>query len=278
METIETKKLGDKVGIEFVGVTAQQLREDDNLAEQVRDAVDKQGVVLFRKIDADDETQVAFCRKLGPLNDFSMLPPYGVDEVMEISFDPSNPLAKHLKSNDYWHVDGLLDENPAKTGVLSARAVADKGGETEFASCYAAYDALTDSEKEQFEDLRVIHNFENVQRNSYPDPTPEQIAEWRQRPEYNRPLVWQHENGRKSLVIGATASHIEGMDYEEGRALLKQLTERATAPGLVYQHVWSVGDMVLWDNSGLLHRACDFDRSEPRRMHRSTVTSTEKAV
>ncbi|AYJ50348.1 TauD/TfdA dioxygenase family protein [Rhodococcus sp. P1Y] len=275
METITTKKLNDKVGVEFVGVTADQLRNDDSLAVAVLDALEERGVVLFRKIDADDQSQVDFCRKLGPLNNFKDHPPYETEEVMEISFSPSNPTAAYLKSNDFWHTDGLLDDHAAKTAVLSARVVADKGGETEFASTYEAYDALTDDEKERFENVRVIHSFEAVQRHSYENPTAEQIEEWNaRRPGREHPLVWTHSTGRRSLVLGATASHIVGMDVEEGRALLKELVDRATTPDRVYRHTWAVGDMVLWDNSGLLHRACEFDRKEPRRMHRSTITGS----
>ena len=87
--------------------------------------------------------------------------------------------------------------------------------------------------------------------------------------------MWEHESGRKSLVFGATAGHIVGMDVEEGKALLADLQRRATASDRVLRHSWSVGDMVIWDNTGLVHRACEFDRSQPRRMHRTTLIGEE---
>lgn len=277
METIATKKLGDNVGLEILGVDADRLRNDDALAKLCLELLDEHGVLLFRELRADDQTQVEFCRKLGPLNNFSSMPPYEVEEIMEISFNPSNPTADYLKSNDYWHADGLLDDMSAKAAVLSARVIAEEGGETEFASSYGAYDALPDEEKVKFADLRVVHTFEAVQRLSHPDPSPELVAEWTAwRPHREHPLVWKHESGRRSLVFGATASHIVGMDFDEGSQLLKDLVQRATTPDRVYRHTWSVGDMVIWDNSGLLHRACQFDRSKPRRMHRSTITGSER--
>ena len=159
--------------------------------------------------------------------------------------------------------------------LLSARGVADSGGETEFASTYAAYDALTDEEKERFESVRVVHSIEAAQRLLTPDPSPEQLAMWRARPEKVQPLVWRHRSGRRSVVLGPTADHVVGMEPEEGRALLADITERATAPERVYRHEWSVGDMVIWDNRGLLHRALPYDPMSPRDMHRTTLTGDE---
>jgi alpha-ketoglutarate-dependent taurine dioxygenase len=194
---------------------------------------------------------------------------------MEISFAPDNPNREYLASNDFWHIDGALDGVPAKASVLTAHVVAEKGGETEFASTYAAYDALSDEEKERYAELRVVHTFEAIQRLTYADPTPEQLAEWASRTVREHPLVWEHRSGRRSLVFGATASHVVGMDVEEGRALLAGLQRRATAPDRVFRHAWSVGDMVMWDNRGLVHRACPFDKTEPRRMHRTTLAGDE---
>jgi alpha-ketoglutarate-dependent taurine dioxygenase len=89
------------------------------------------------------------------------------------------------------------------------------------------------------------------------------------------PWVWKHLWGRNSLVLGATASHIDGMDEAEGRAILQDLLDRSTRPGRVYRHTWEVGDTVIWDNRGVLHRACEYDPSSPRDMHRCTLAGDE---
>ena len=81
--------------------------------------------------------------------------------------------------------------------------------------------------------------------------------------------------GRRSLVLGATTSHVVGMDLDEGRALLADLLARSTTPERVYRHEWSVGDMVIWDNRGVLHRACRYDPTSPRDMHRTTLHGDE---
>ena len=115
--------------------------------------------------------------------------------------------------------------------VLSAKQVAESGGETEFANSYAAYDALSDAEKERYGSLRVVHSLEASQRRVTPDPSPEVLARWRSRRTHEHPLVWTHRSGRKSLVLGASADYIVGMDLDEGRALLAELLDRATGAG-----------------------------------------------
>jgi len=159
--------------------------------------------------------------------------------------------------------------------VLSARAVAEKGGETEFASTYAAYDDLDDGEKERFRKLRVVHSLEASQRRVTKDPTPRQLAAWRSRRTHEHPLVWTHRSGRRSLLLGASADYVVGMDVEEGRALLAALLARATTAGRVYRHEWSVGDTVIWDNRGVLHRAVPYDPTSAREMLRTTILGDE---
>ncbi|MGI5219682.1 TauD/TfdA dioxygenase family protein [Nocardia sp. CA-290969] len=271
MPAVATRELSEKVGVEVLDVDAERLITDPDLPRICDDLLERYGVVLFRELHATDAAQVEFGAKLGEL---AVFPQFPNKNVMEISFDPANPLAPYFPSNDYWHIDGCLDRMIAKTSIMSARVITARGGETAFASTYVAYDELDEREKEQLADIRVVHRMARVQRLSHPDPTPEQIAEWERRPARVHPLVWQHESGRRSLVFGATASHIEGTD-PAGRELLDELEHRATTPDRVYTHTWSVGDMVLWDNTGLVHRACEFDRSEPRRMARSTVLGSE---
>ena len=87
--------------------------------------------------------------------------------------------------------------------------------------------------------------------------------------------MWTHSTGRKSLVLGASADYVLGMDRDAGRALLAELLGRATAPELVYSHSWTVGDTVIWDNRGVLHRAAPYDPDSPREMLRTTVLGDE---
>lgn len=272
MPPITTTPLTDAVGVQVDDIDVERLRTDEDLPEACLAALEQHGVLLFPQLHADDETQAAFCRSLGELVQF---PLYPNPDVMEISFDPGNPNAEYFASNDFWHLDGFMDEVPAKASIMSAHVVTDEGGETAFASTYLAYDDLSADEKRRYENLRVMHSFERIQRLTYADPTSEQLDEWARRGGREHPLVWTHESGRRSLVFGASADYVVGMDVEQGRALLQDLIDRATAPDKVLTHRWTVGDMVIWDNTGLVHRACPFDRAQPRRMHRSTLVGQE---
>jgi alpha-ketoglutarate-dependent taurine dioxygenase len=164
---------------------------------------------------------------------------------------------------------------PIMATILSARAVAASGGETEFASTYAAYDDLTPDEQARFLSLRVVHTIEAATRRANPNPSAEELAVMRSRPAKEHPLIWQHRSGRRSLVLGATADHVVGMDVDEGRAFLADLLERATSPDRVYRHEWEVGDVVIWDNCGVLHRAAPYDPASARDMHRTTLFGDE---
>jgi alpha-ketoglutarate-dependent sulfate ester dioxygenase len=137
------------------------------------------------------------------------------------------------------------------------------------------YDALSDDEKQRYASLRVVHSLEASQRRVTPNPTPEQLQRWRSRRTHEHPLVWTHGTGRKSLVLGASADYIVGMDLDGGRALLAKLLDRSTVPDKVYSHKWSVGDTVIWDNRGVLHRAAPYDPNSPREMLRTTVLGDE---
>jgi alpha-ketoglutarate-dependent taurine dioxygenase len=272
MGAISIRRLGDKVGAEIVDLDPEQLLGDASLPAECLEALDAYGVLLFRELNLDDTLQVAFAKRLGEV---VAVPSHPIPEITVISLDPENPLAEYLRGAFEWHIDGSMDDIPSKASLLSAHVLATSGGDTEFASTYAAFDDLSDDERELFGPLQVVHTFEATQRCIFPDPTDEQLADWHTRAPKVHPLVWKHQSGRSSLVLGSTASHIEGMDPDEGRALLADLLGRATAPEKIYRHVWSVGDLVIWDNRGVMHRACHYDSTSQREMHRTTLVGDE---
>jgi alpha-ketoglutarate-dependent taurine dioxygenase len=277
MSTAVVKKTATDLGAEITGIEPTDLVEDESIVATVMDALEVNGVLVFRDLDLEPEVQVAFCQRIGEL-DYSE-GHHDVPGIYRVTRDVAkNSAAEYLKGTFHWHIDGctpLHGEPPQKATLLSAKAVADSGGETEFASTYAAYDALSDEEKERFASLRVVHSLEASQRLVYPDPTPEQIRGWRARPISVHPLVWTHRSGRKSLLISAHADHIVDMAAEESRALLDELMGRATQDELIYRHHWSVGDTVIWDNTGVMHRASPYPASSSREMLRTTIFGNE---
>ncbi|MGZ6779351.1 MAG: TauD/TfdA dioxygenase family protein, partial [Mycobacterium sp.] len=255
-----------------------RLAGDDLLGAAVLEALEDNGVLVFPGLGLKPEAQVEFCRRLGAV-DHSSDGHHPVAGIYPVTLDKSkNSSAGYLRATFDWHIDGctpIEDTFPQMATVLSAKQVAQVGGETEFASSYAAYDSLSESEKKQYESLRVVHSLEASQRRVTPDPSPETLAMWRSRRTHTHPLVWTHRRGRKSLVLGASADYIVGMDRDEGVALLAGLLDRATVPDKVYSHTWTVGDTVIWDNRGVLHRAAPYDPDSPREMLRTTVLGDE---
>ena len=275
--TITCEPLTATIGAEVRGLDAGQLANDDAIAGAVAGALEEYGVLVFRGLHLNPEDQVAFGRRLGKIDYEPGHHP--VRGIYRVTLDKSkNASADYLKATFWWHMDGctpLNGEPPQKATILSAIQVAAVGGETEFASTYAGYQALGDEEKQQLGSLRVVHTLEASQRSVTPDPTPQQLERWRNRPASTHPLVWTHRSGRRSLVIGIHASHVVGMGRDEGRALLRDLLDRTTARERVYRHQWSVGDTVIWDNTGVVHRAAPYDASSPRELLRTTVFGDE---
>ena len=264
---MKVEKLTETIGAQVESVDIEQLLFDDTVPDEVLAALDANGVLIFPGMHLDDDTQVRFCKRLAPV-----LAP----EISVISLDPAKaPNAEYLKGTFDWHIDGTKDAVPHMAAVTTAKVIASRGGESEFASTYAAYDDLTDGEKDRLMGLRVLHDLGAQQRRLHPNPTPEQEAGWKGAGKREQPLVWRHQSDRRSLVVGATADHIVGWDYDEGRALLDDLLDAATRSERVYRHAWSVGDLVIWDNRGVLHRASPYDETSPRELHRTHLEGNE---
>jgi alpha-ketoglutarate-dependent taurine dioxygenase len=259
-----------------IGIEIQADRNDllkGTHAAAIRELLERRGVVVFREVSFDDEEQLVFSRTLGEVI------PQGEKGVFKVTLDPKeNRLAEYLKGAMLWHIDGSTDDVPTRASLLSARRLSKAGGETEFSNTYAAYDDLPDEEKKTLEKLRVIHTIESIQRMIYPNPTAQQIEGWRAYTPRSHPLVWTHRSGRKSLVLGCTASHIEGWEQQAGRALIDRLQEWSIQPRFVYQHQWKLGDLLIWDNTGTMHRVLPYAPDSGRMMHRTTLVAEEELV
>jgi alpha-ketoglutarate-dependent taurine dioxygenase len=271
--SLTIEKIHPNIGALVTGANADYLTEDEGVPSWVLENLETYGVLVFRGLHLDDEAQIAFSERLGQIE---KLGSGDHPEIFRVSLDPNvNALASYLRGTFYWHIDGCTDDIPIMATMLSAHAVAGTGGDTEFASTYQAYENLSDDEKTRLEAMRIVHTIEASMRLHVDDPTPEQIAAWRQRPQKEHPLVWTHESGRKSLVLGATTDHVAGMEKTASRIFLDETLARATTPNRVYRHQWEVGDLVIWDNRGVLHRATPYGATSSRDMHRTTFAGDE---
>jgi alpha-ketoglutarate-dependent taurine dioxygenase len=233
-------------------------------ARDIRRVLDERGVVLFRGLHLTDDQQVAFARTLGDIE----------QELYKVSFDPEhNIYAAVTRGTFSWHMDRVDLDVPPLGSILTPRVLSPAGGETEFANTYAAYEDLDPDYRAYLDTLQVVHSIEASYREQ--PMTEEMVTFARQIPHKTQPLVWKHRNGRKSLAIGMSACAVVGMGEAEGDRLLAELLDWATQPRYVYRHHWRMGDTVVWDNTGTMHRVLPFDESCGRRLHRTTLLGEE---
>jgi alpha-ketoglutarate-dependent taurine dioxygenase len=238
---------------------------------QIRALLEQRGVLLFRGIEFDDEEEIAFACTLGSLRE-----EFG-HRIMAITPDKKiNPIfADYFDANIFWHLDGAWEDVPPLASIVTPRVLAPAGGETEFANAYAAYEDLPETQKQRLRGLKAVHTMEAAIGPAFANPTEDQVKAWRNYPNKIHPLVWHHRSGRKSLALSSTVSHVLGMDRQESDALLQQLMAFATKREYVYQHQWQMNDVLMWNNTGTLHRVLPFNKECGRRLQRVTLLGEE---
>ena len=251
--------------------TTKQAMLAGTYAQQIEELLLERSALAFPDLHFTDEEQLQFASTIGKV--FLV----GGKETQNISLDPSiNPTADYTRGAFFWHIDGANDDTPAKATMLTARILSEPGtGDTLVANTFAAYEDLPEEDKELITDLRVVHRLEASQRLVTPEPSYAELQRWQSYPGRTHPLVWTHENGARSLLIGASAFYVEGMDPEKSSALLTRLRDWATQPQYVFRHRWSVGDFLLWDNTGTMHKAGAYPLDSKRLMLRTTLHGEE---
>jgi alpha-ketoglutarate-dependent taurine dioxygenase len=242
-------------------------------AAQIREMLELRGVLVFHDINFSDDELKSFARTLGEIQDGSTYQ----DGIFKVTFDPDhNPEGEtYLRGTLDWHIDRTDIDVPPLGSMLSPRVLSPSGGQTEFATTYAAYDDLPEADKRLLEGLEVEHRVEAPIRRNVEHPSAEQLAAWGSKVPKTHPMVWHHRSGRKSLLLGGTACRVVGMDQAESDALLERLMKWSQRPQYVYRHHWHMGDLVIWDNTGTMHRVVPFDMASGRRLHRVTLEGEE---
>lgn len=265
---------------EIAGVDTGAAMDGETFAH-IRAALDEYSVLVFHDQSLDDEKQIAFSRRFGPLEIAGKANPgvgtpfarqSNLDLVTGTVIPPEDRRMIYQKGNYLWHSDSSFRAIPSLCSLLSARIVPPEGGDTEFATMRGAYDALPEDIKKKLEGLVAEHSL--VFSRSTVTPNGAMTAEMKA----ELPGAWQAMvrvnpvNGRKNIYAGAHASHVIGWKREEGRAFIRWLNEFATTPQFRYSHKWRAGDLVIWDNRCVLHRATLYDTQRHRRlMQRTTV-------
>jgi len=254
---------------------------DDATWAEVRAAFEEHSVLVFRGRTLDDETQIAFSHRFGSLEvTRSMNPAAGTPFARQSNLDiktgefiPTDDRRMiYQLANMLWHSDSSFKPVPALCSLLSARIIPPEGGATEFVSTRCAYPALPEDMKRRVAGAIAVHDFSWSRDQIRPGFfTAEERATY---PPVRHPLVRTNPvNGRRALFLGAHASHIEGMPIEDGRALLKELLDHVTQPQFRYRHEWKEGDLVVWDNRCVLHRATPYDSTRYKRLLQRTTVS-----
>ncbi len=165
---------------------------------------------------------------------------------------------------------------PVKATLLKCERAPREGGDTGFANLYAGYEALPFETKQRLTDLKVGHCLSAALRKLYSEPSQDDFDRWDAIfPRLEHPLVWHQENGKAALLIGSTANDIAGMSEVEGRRHLDALLDWCTQDRFTYRHRWSDGDLVIFNNPGLLHRSYPYTDAAGRVMHRTTLKGRE---
>jgi taurine dioxygenase len=180
-----------------------------------------------------------------------------------------NPNGKHPdKGTLAWHTDGSWRRVTGQATIIYGEVCAGEGGETHFCDMYGAYERLSPEWKGRIAGMRAVHNldFSRTRRHGE-DPMTE--AQRSAVPPVDHPIVRTHpETGRKCLFLGDHAEYIVGMGYDEGRALIEELNALAVHKDLTYEHRWTPGELIVWDNRCLMHRATEYDPAVQRRVVR----------
>lgn len=250
---------------EVKGIDLSRPFSEDVVA-RVRDAFFEHCVLLFRDQSISEEDQVRFSRYFGnPVAHVREQAERTVKEIFVISnvTEDGKPVGALGNQEITFHSDLSYMPKPGSISILYSIEVPDVGGDTTWANCYTAYEALDADLKGRIAGLRAVHLHPREQQN------PARPA--------SHPLMRTHpETKRKVLYVNPYFTrYIEGMGEAESRELLDTLLAHVIQPRFAWTHKWRAGDLLMWDNRCTLHRRESFDNSKRRIMKRTQMFGVE---
>ena len=279
IHTLAPRPLTHGFGVEIPGLDLSEALHP-GIAQAVRELFDRHLVLVFRGQHLSPDDHIAFSRHFGDL-EIHVLDQYNASAHPEL-FVLSNvgpdgrPNRVHPdRGTLVWHTDASWSRRPAYATLLYAEAAPSTGGHTLFADTLSAFEALGEEDRARLMTMRAIHDLGlSREKAGYGPLPPEQRAK---APAVEHPLVRTHPpTGRRGLYLGSHAHRLVGLPDPESAGLLERLMAHITEPRFVYDHAWRPGDLVMWDNRAVLHRATEYDTAvEPRIVRRTVVKGEE---
>ncbi len=266
---LEIRPMSGSTGVEIGGVDLSETLPDATIAG-IRGALAEHGVVVFRDQTLTPEQHIAAARRFGEVNvNRFFAHADGYPEIALVSKEPDQT----ANIGGGWHTDHSYDHQPALGSMLYARDVPPSGGDTMFASMYAAYDALSDGLKQTLSGLRAVHSSRHVFGVERPAMkgrigNPELATQ-----DAIHPVVITHpDSGKLALYVNPGFTlRFDGWTAEESQSLLGYLYQHAARPEFTCRLRWRNGSLAFWDNRSTWHYALNDYHGQRRLMHRITI-------
>jgi alpha-ketoglutarate-dependent taurine dioxygenase len=281
LSSISVTPREDGIGAEVSGIDLSQPLSNEALAA-INKGFEQYRLLVFRGQYLSVKQQVEFSERFGRLEKFPDPKDQaeGYETVLRVTNieretgnikpvdDPGHK--SFTLGTSSWHIDSSFRTLPSRASMLYGKEIPAAGGDTMFADTTLAYDALPENRRAELHGMIVVHDFEETRRRHNLPPRPPEVQA--ATPPARQPLVTERENGRRALFIGSHAAGIDGLPYDEARALIDELEGLANAPDCTYRHKWHSGDLVMFDNICVMHQAMPYDLVNTRRLlHRTTV-------
>jgi len=268
--------LSAALGAEIVGIDLRRQMDDRTFA-QVLDTWHQNLVILLRDQELSEEDQVRFAERFGPpavIHTRQFVRNHPAVMLISNIREDGKPIGALPDGEMHFHTDQCHQERPAMASMLYAIGVPSVCGNTLFANCYMAYETLPAEIKRRIDGRKALNAYDYdsaaTRRGTRLAPGV---------PSYVHPVVRTHPaTGRKALYVNRLMTvRIEGIPANESEELLQFLFDHQERPEFIYEHVWRVGDLVMWDNRCALHARTDFSADERRLLRRVTILG-EKPV
>jgi alpha-ketoglutarate-dependent 2,4-dichlorophenoxyacetate dioxygenase len=281
---LETSPLTDSFGVIVHNLNLSDISKDREFPE-LRELFEEHSALLISGQDLSTADHLRIAEMFGPVEDRKKderKPGETVEVAMVSNVTDGGGVTGemdmhtlHLKANQQWHIDSTFLPTPSLCNILTAKVVSTQGGQTELASTRAAWAAMPKELKSRIRHRILGHNYRRSR-----ERVSKKLAEqalFNKWPPQRWPAVWTNPvNGRESLFIASHVYAVEGLDQQEGDALIDELINYCTQAQFSYSHTWRVGDVLIWDQRAVLHRGMPWPYDQPRVLQSVCCSLTDE--